>query len=198
MRGSAGGVRISIDPNGVSRIWPGHISAYRPPGVVLSLGQEVTVVQEEDDEPDYVGRARVIGLRGRFVGLDVDWASFREEATTRSDSAGSELSAAAGADSSMSNARVDWRNNGLLLQKDEHDRFFGMAHHPSRGAVGADADWERFTRVLTSAGHPVVPTGWGTAEEVATLLLVFFTPTPGATARTAPEWIIGASETVAT
>ncbi len=79
MRDRAGGVRIPVDPNGASNLWPGHVSAYRPPRSILRVGDVVTVVQEEIDEPDYVGTAKVIGLKGRFVGLDIDWSSFVEE-----------------------------------------------------------------------------------------------------------------------
>ena len=78
MRSGAGGLSIAIDPNSSSRLWPGHVSAYRPAGTLLRLGDIVRVVQQEADEADFVGSATVIGMRGRFVGLEVDWDSFKE------------------------------------------------------------------------------------------------------------------------
>lgn len=81
-------LRISIDPNGSSPIWPGMIAAYLPEGQFVFVDQLVTVVQDGDgDEPDFVGEARIIGTRGRFMGLDVAWESFHDEQTTEAPAA---------------------------------------------------------------------------------------------------------------
>lgn len=76
--------RIAIDPNQFSRKDPNLlVSSFENADKLPTVGEKVMLVQEYDDEPNFVGLGKVHSIDDKYelIYLEADWSSFHDEKT---------------------------------------------------------------------------------------------------------------------
>lgn len=76
--------RIAIDPNQPSRKDPKLlVSSFEDADKLPEVGQKVMLVQEYDDEPNFVGIGKVHSIDDKYelIYIEPDWSSFHDERT---------------------------------------------------------------------------------------------------------------------
>ena len=74
--------RITVDPNSNARGKPWlSVASFEDASKIPIIGEEVTIVQPYDDEPNFIGTGKVESINNthKLIYVEVDWKSFHDE-----------------------------------------------------------------------------------------------------------------------